>query len=202
MANTMRIGFTLSNFDEVTKGLRALPAKIEANVIGHALQDAARPIFSRAKSLAAHRTGALRKSITSVLRSYPGKKMVIIGPDKDYYEGGKKTKGGTDRPANYAHLIEFGHKTRVDSSGGFRKHTSAEIKSANESGVSLPSAGRRKIEYVSPQPFLRPAVQQGTSEAAARFGKSVELGLDKELKKLQLTNLKRNKKLNKYIASL
>lgn len=189
----MRIGFKLAGFTELKALLSVLPAKVEKNVIGVALTSAARPIVRHARRLAAKRTGALRASLTQVLRQYPKKTLVVIGPDKDYYEGGKRLKKGVrskgkDRPANYAHLVEFGFRTRNSaanaSSKKMRAHTAKEIAAANASGISLPSAGRRTVDVVQARPFLRPAALMGAGEAARTFEAGVAKGLEREIKKL------------------
>lgn len=195
MANSMKIGFALGNFKELQAMLAGLPAKTEAKIIGVALEQAARPIVRAAKRLAAKDTGALRASITYALRQYPakGKTMVIIGPDKQYYENGKRLKRGAsrlgkDRPANYAHLIEFGHLTRNAKANALAKkmvkHTARQREAANAAGVSLPAAGRRTVDFVAPRPFLRPAVMQNEAAAAAEFERGVVKGLEREIKKL------------------
>jgi HK97 gp10 family phage protein len=193
VANTMRIGVALGGFKELQAMLSTLPAVTEKKVIGVALEAAARPIVRRAKSLAAKRTGALRNSITHALRQYAKTSMVIIGPDKGYYEGGKrvgkgKARAGMDRPANYAHLVEFGFKTRNSAANATAKkmvaHTAKQRAAANAMGVALPAAGRRTVDVVPPRPFLRPAVQQGQAAAAAAFEQGVVKGLIRETNKL------------------
>ncbi len=172
MGNTMRIGFALSNFKELQAMLTNLPAKTEQNVIGVALEAAAKPIVAAAKRIAPKETGALRKSITHALRKYPKKTMVIIGPDRNYYEGGKKVKPGQwrkgqDRPANYAHLVEFGH-----------------VKVARKKGTSRRKGTAQEIGFVAARPFLRPAVWQNEKAAAQAFEIGVTKGLEREIKKM------------------
>lgn len=193
MANTMRIGFKLANFAELKALLSNLPAVTEKKVVGVALEKAAGPIERAAKRLAAKDTGALRASITHTLRQYPKKTVVIIGPDRGYYEGGKRAgkgqaRAGMDRPSNYAHLIEFGHLTRNAKANATAKkfvaHTAKEIAAANAAGRSLPSAGRRTVDFVPARPFLRPAVLQGEAAAAQAFEQGMAKGLEREIKKL------------------
>lgn len=193
VANTIRIGFGLANFKELQAMLANLPAKTEQAVIGVALERAAAPIKREARRLAPKLTGALKASITHVLKKYPKKTMVIIGPDKDYYEKGKRVKKGgnrlnKDRPANYAHLIEFGHLTRNAAANAKAKrmvrHTAKEIAAANAAGRALPTAGRRTVEFVAPRPFMRPAVMGQEAAAAQEFEQGVAKGLEREIKKI------------------
>lgn len=194
----MKIGVKLQGFKEATENLRILGPRVEANVIGVAISTAAQPIVKRAKQLAAVRTGALKASITSVLKKYPGKAVVIIGPDRDYYEAGKRVKGKAgvraDRPSKYAHLVEFGFHTRNAAANATSKkmiaYTAKEKKAAAEAGRALPSAGRRAVSFVAARPFLRPAVLQGQAEAAISFEKGVAKGLEREIKKLNVKIIK------------
>lgn len=193
MANTMRIGFKLANFSELRAMLLAHHAQVEKKVIGVALEEAARPIEVAARRLVSVRTGALRRSITHTLRQYKNKSVVIIGPDRDYYEGGVRlkkgdSKKGKDRPANYAHLVEFGHLSRNAKANALAKKmvafTAKERAAARVAGRALPAAGRRTVDFVPARPFLRPAVAQGEAGAAAAFERGVAKGLVREIKKL------------------
>lgn len=193
MANTLRIGFKLGNFSELREMLLQLPAVLEKKVIGVALEQAARPIEKAARRLAAKDTGALRASITHVLRQFRKTSVVIIGPDRDYYAAGKRLKRGdarqgADRPAHYAHLIEFGHLTRNAAANAlarkFIKFTARERAEAQSRGTILSPLGRRAAHFVAARPFLRPAVLQGESAAAREFELGVARGLEREIKKL------------------
>lgn len=165
----MRIGFTLTNFREMRKALGDLPPSVEARVMSDAVKVAAKPIVAAVKARAPRKTGALRKSITAVVKRYPkaGKVMAIIGPDRGYYGGGKRLKKGDsrqgkDRPANYAHLVEFGHKTR--------------------GGGSVPARS-----------FLRSGVALGTPEAERTLSRGVQVGMERETKRVA-SKLKRIRK--------
>lgn len=182
----MRIGFTLSNFKEMRALLHDLPPAVEARVMRTAVGNAAKPLVKAAKSKAPVRSGALRKSITSVVRHYPksGKVVAVIGPDKEYYAGGKRLKGradrrGADRPANYAHLVEFGHYSRAGSEkfGGFERG----FRRRKSSGARVAQEAR---SFILPQPFLRPAVATATPAAEAELARGVEKGIEREIKRL------------------
>lgn len=186
MANSMRIGVTLSGFKEATALLRSLPAAVESRVLASAIAVAARPIVNAAKAKAPVRTGALKKSITAVVRRYPrtGTVMAVIGPDTGYYSGGKKLKKlgnakGADRPANYAHLVEFGHYSRVSSGefGGFAK-------GAKRRKSATGRVAQEARSFILPKPFLRPAVMSATPAASAALASGVEKGMEREIKRL------------------
>lgn len=181
MANSVRMQVQLSGFDEFRVLMAELPASVEARVLSDAISHAVKPIVARAKALAPRKTGALQRSLTSVVRRYPGKGKIVavIGPDKDYYSGGKRmrrgeSRKGADRPAKYAHLVEFGHFSGTHSGqfGGFKK------------GTSLRQGNATAASFVGPKPFLRPAVAAGEREAATRLADGVEIGMAREIKRL------------------
>ena len=191
MANSMKIGFTLTNFGEFAKLLEDLPASVESRVMGTAVEKAVKPIETLAKSKVPVRTGALRKSITTVVRRYPdkGKIVGIVGPEKGArYLGGRKiVRGGsllnTDRPDKYAHLVEFGHHTAAG--------TGAKV--SNTKGTSIRKGTLTPKAFVVAQPFLRPAAAQGEPLAAAALADAVTTGLERETK-YQLRKLRRVQK--------
>jgi HK97 gp10 family phage protein len=188
--NSMTIGFELSNFQELRAMLRDLPPSVESRVMGDAVAVAAKPIIAAAKARAPSDTGALRRSITAVVKRYPkaGKIMAIIGPDKAFYGGGKRvkqgqSKKGKDRPSKYAHLVEFGHYsgTATGRKGGFAK------------GTSIRKGTAQATAFIRPRPFLRPAVAMATPAAVAALQGGVEKGMEREIKRT-LSKLKRIRK--------
>lgn len=190
MANTMRIGFQLTNFDEMRQLLKDLPPSVESRVMGDAVQVATKPIVQAARSNAPVDTGALRRSITSVVRRYPraGKIVGIIGPSKDFFQSGKRLKKtanrqGADRPANYAHLVEFGHLSAL---GTGRRAKDAKGKSVRKGTLDA-------VSFIMPRPFLRPAVMIGAPMASAALANGVSVGMEREVRRLA-SKMKRIKK--------
>lgn len=178
----MKIGFSLDGFDQFRALLGELPASVEARVMGDAVGFAAKPIVAAAKAKAPMRTGALRRSLTSIVKRYPGQGKVtaIIGPDKDYYSAGLRVKKGkswqgADRPAKYAHLVEFGYFSGVSSDkfGGFKK------------GTSIRKGTATATAWISPKPFLRPAVAAASAAASANLAEGVRVGMDREIKRIE-----------------
>ena len=130
------------------RAFAAIIAHMGPKGIGAALRYAGQPIVKSARNnLSAQgsvETGALRRSLGMVLRSQ-GKRdpYLIIGARR----GGSFTSVGPDGrrrvPANYAHLVEFGHITVNPTKGASRrKGTAVEV-------------GRVKA-----RPFLAPAFQR------------------------------------------
>jgi HK97 gp10 family phage protein len=198
--NSMRIGIELKNWREYANMLRELPGAVQKNVASAALKKAAAPIVSIAKGLAPQRTGALKKSITSIIKAYPkqGKVVAIIGPDNDYYAGKKRVKKGgdrrgTERPASYAHLVEFGHA--VAKGGSLRPQYNLKLVTGKnykgklvrrwKRGTIKTAAKGHAAGNVPAKPFLRPAVLQGTAPAQAALEEGFATGIEREIKRLQ-----------------
>lgn len=150
-----RIIVSTKNFKEFADLLNALPGAVGDRVIPKALGAAAKPIASGVKARAPRKSGALKNSITSVVRKYSdGGAIAVIGPDRDYFQGGKRVKAGedrrgADRPANYAHLVEDGH--------------------ANRDGTRTEGRG-----------FMRAGVAASETAAAAEFYREAADGIDSE----------------------
>ncbi len=187
----MRIGFVLTNFEEMRQLCAGLPASVEARVMSDAVKIAAKPIVNAVKAKAPRDTGALRKSITAIVKRYPkaGKVMAIIGPDKDYYGGGRRVKDsgskrGADRPSKYAHLVEFGHYSAAAT--GFSPITAK--------GTTRRKGSFPERSFVMAQPFMRPGVTAGTPEAARELARGVEVGMEREVRRLA-SKLKRIRKI-------
>lgn len=188
MANSMRIGFTLSNWEEMRSLLLNLPPAVESRILGDALSVAAKPIVNAAKARAPVDTGALRRSITSVVKRYPkaGKVMAIIGPSRDFFRGGKRIKPGGDfrgaaSPAHYAHLVEFGHMSAAA--------TGTSVATAKGSVIRRKNPKSKKTEFqarsfILPRPFLRPAVLTAKPAVEGQLAKGVEVGMAREIKRL------------------
>jgi NaMN:DMB phosphoribosyltransferase len=130
-------------------------------VMGDAIAQAVRPIVAAIKARTPVDSGALRRSITATVKRYPngGKIIGFVGPDRDYYAAGKRlkkgaSKKGSDRPAMYAHLPEFGHR-----------------KAGGEGTVAA-------------KPFMRPGVAAGTPLASANLVGAVEKGMEREINRL------------------
>lgn len=197
MANNMRIGVKLENFHELRALLGELPGAVGANVMGTAIGDAARPIERLAGLKAPKRFGALARSITHVVKKYPGSRIpaiAIVGPDKDFMvprAGRNRNLRGVDRPSKYAHLVEFGHLTvpgtNIDTPEFFRsgeKRRAVTVRGGK---------ARTVVTFVPAQPFLRPAATAGAGAAAGAFERGVIKGLERETKRLNKKHIKQGR---------
>ena len=157
MANRASIEFQLGGINDLAPFISALKPSAQSRIIGQSMGFATKPIVSAAKARVPTDSGALKRAITSIIRRYPEKGYVagFVGAARGYYSGGRKLKKGQAKkkgyrtPANYSHLVEYGHKR---AGGGF----------------------------VSPKPFLRPAVEAALPAADAELGRGFARAIEAE----------------------
>lgn len=169
--------------DALTGALRALPEDMRTRTLAAGMKALLQPIKIAAKRYAkrSEDTGALRESITDKVVSYPQSARVVglVGPDRHYYSRGIRLKTGFGRllaadkrrPANYAHLVEYGHVSVQPRKGTSRRRKTAIVS---------------KKEFVPAKPFLRPAVATTRAQQAEAFATGIARGLnsaiDREVK--------------------
>lgn len=117
-SNHVGSAIRIEGIDEVRAALRALPAKIERNVIRGGLRAAAKIVADEAKRLVPVRRGFLKKSIRISSRAKNGIVTVSVKA------GGKG--------ARHAHLVERGTKPHLIGRKGFKsapiRHPGARAK--------------------------------------------------------------------------
>ena len=170
---------------DLSAALRGLASKdTQVKILERAVGAACQPILVAAKRYAkrSEDTGALRDSLTVKTVGYrsSGKAVGLVGPDRAYRVRGKKVgalgallgiaKGGVRRPANYAHLVEFGH--RIAKGGRLSRLDGRGSKGTGTDGG-----------WVAAKPFLRPAVITTRVQQAAAFEQAVAAGLDAALRR-------------------
>lgn len=170
--NTAFLRQPLTGLAGISEVLRVLPQDVQREIMATALDTAARPIERHAKRFAESSvdTGALKDSITHVVRTYRGglTSVALIGPGKGAYRGGARLKKGdsfnkADKPHNYAHLVEFGHRIVAPKAGTtIRKKTATVL------------AG-----FVAARPFMRPAVVAGQAETGETLAAGMAKGIEK-----------------------
>lgn len=180
MANSALIGFKLDGLDEVRNVLKTLPKELADKVLQTALTRAAAPVVKAAKRNAPVRTGALRQSIGTIVKKgkRDGSVYAVIGPRRGYYRQGKALKKtadntGADQPANYGHLVEYGHMAVKPDKGATLREKKRNWKKA------------RAVRFIPPKPFLRPALMNSKTEVIAEMAKGVAEGMQRQLKRLQ-----------------
>lgn len=131
----------VQNTDIVIAQLLALPEKVRKAVGRDAAAEANKLLAGVIRQNAPKDSGALQKSIGSVIRKYKSGKIVVgvVGPQSDYAgytikKGNKKTfkkakKGennkGIRKPSNYAHLVNGGTVNRTNQHGANRGSVTA-----------------------------------------------------------------------------
>lgn len=164
----------------MTAVLLGLPKEVRTVALKVATEEAAKPLKEWQKRFArrSERTGALRASINYKVKKYEstGVAVAVVGPDRNYYAGGKAVKksalipSNADKPAHYAHLIEFGHHAVVP-----RKGTSLRKKTAKLS----------KASWVPAVPFVRPATAMAHIDMATAFDRGMTRGIEKAVAKIK-----------------
>jgi HK97 gp10 family phage protein len=146
--------------------LAALPKEVRQEVLASALGKGAGEVAKRARVLAAKDSGALKRSITYVVRSYRSGEtaVAVIGPNKRFR--------GPDgaRPANYAHLVEYGH--RVAKGGALTRLDGRGRKGKGVAGGFVPA-----------RPFMRPATLAATPVIPGVMLKGVDSGMKRAIAK-------------------
>lgn len=195
--------------DDLRAALRGISSlEIQAKILSDGVKAACEPILVAAKRYAkrSERTGALRDSLTIKTVSYKnaGKAVAVgmVGPDRKYRAKGKivsglsalfaARSGNLRRPANYAHLVEYGH--RIAKGGSLRaKHELVSVVSTNANGKQvrrwrkgrvIGEAKGKENGFVPAKPFLRPAMITTRTQQSAAFERAVAAGLERELNKL------------------
>lgn len=181
MGNKSTIGFEMTNFAENAALLRELPASVESRVMGDAVGQALKPMQADARARAPKDTGALKRSIAVKVKRYPNAGIVVglVGPSKDYFKNGRRLKvgqnrRGADKPANYAHLIEYGH-FRVAGRGA----TGKSLK-----GKTIRKSTANAKGWVPARPFMRPAAVAQRDNVLNGLEAGVVKGLERETKRL------------------
>jgi HK97 gp10 family phage protein len=132
------------------------------------------PLVAAIKAYAPKRTGALRESIGAIVKTNKrtGDTFAVVGPRRGYYRGGaiigKGADGrGADVPANYAHLVEFGHHAVTPKKGTTRRKKTAT-----------------SLGFIAAKPFMRPALTASRSAVGDELVKGVKAGLEAALKRI------------------
>jgi HK97 gp10 family phage protein len=170
----------LVGLDEIRATLKQLPVEVRQKVLGVAVKRAAAPVVNAAKSFAARseRTGALRESITAIVKKgRDGNSYAVVGPARGYFRGGKKLgknadNRGADMPAKYGHLVEFGHHVVAPKKGASRRKNTATTAKTGKT-------------WVAARPFMRPALLATQDIIARELAEGVLQGIDQSLARIR-----------------
>ena len=139
------ISLDISGVRELRKALKDLPANMQKRIFKVSVDSGLRVLrkAARTNARAVKDTGALAKSIDIKSKVYPsGFTYGAVGPDrsKSYpAPAHRKTKSGTIRPANYAHLVEDG-----TSRTAAKPFLRPAFESSGETAMSAMAAGISK----------------------------------------------------------
>lgn len=169
-----QMGLSLDRSD-----LRAFERKIrrftsdpstQRRLLRSSLQAGGKVVVKRARGLVPRGTGALRKSLGSEVRHNRKGWYVTIGPrsGSKFWTPNRRRKSGFNKPALYAHLVEFGTRART-----FR--------------TVDPRNRKRRITVNHPgsraKPFLIPALSKSRGKASSAIMKQLEKRIKKEAAK-------------------
>jgi HK97 gp10 family phage protein len=143
--------FQITGQTELAKALQGLPARVRVEVAMEAMSKAVQPVVDAAKALApVGETGALRESIGFAVRQYKKGRITfgVVGARRGFGVPDPGSSTGTTEPANYAHLVEYGHAVAGDAGN-----------------------------YVEAQPFLRPAWDMTAPTVLALLGQELGKGI-------------------------
>lgn len=147
------IRFQITGGTEIAKALQGLGAKVAKEVAIMAVEEAVQPIVEMARDTApTGKTGELKRSIGFVVRQYRrGQKTIgIVGARYGFGVEDSSLKTGATEPANYAHLVEYGHAVDGDATA-----------------------------WVEAKPFLRPAWDARQGAAMSKLNEVLGQGIAK-----------------------
>jgi HK97 gp10 family phage protein len=170
MASELRI----EGLAELDKMLKTLPATIEGNVMRGGLRAGTKIFADLAKAAVPVDDGDLKKSVRVRTRNRRGQLSASV------VAGNKK--------AWYAHLIEFGTASFYEGRGKTvgkpyeikpsKKSKSKALKFGDNFAASVTHPG------IKPQPFMRPALDDGSADAVEAMAEYIRRRLPQELAKV------------------
>jgi len=185
MANS--VTFKFAGLAGIRDVLKKLPEETQKKVLRPAIAKSAKPLLAAAKAKAPVRSGALRASLTSLVRKgkRDGLYYAAVGPSSDYFMAGKRVRGdasrvGADKPANYAHLVEFGHMSAAATG----------VNVASAAGSARVRGGRSKKtvfsarSFILPKPFMRPAFMNSKDQVEQVMAQEIQRGLADAVKRI------------------
>jgi HK97 gp10 family phage protein len=113
--NSAFLKYDLEGMGQLQGVLKGLHPEIASQVLGVMVKEGAKPVVRNIKRLVPVDEGNLKKSLTAVVRRSRkrGTAVAVVGPSTERFSNGKRLKtgasaAGSEKPANYAHLPEFG----------------------------------------------------------------------------------------------
>jgi len=173
----------LTGDKELIKTLKRLEAKTLRKVVRRATGLSMTPVKRDAKKRIHNRTGALKRSISKKTKTYTNTRTVIslIGAKAGYKE--MSNRYGKVVPANYEHLVEFGHrlvkggKASKLSSESYMKLYKGDLSELYSGNSKEGPSGGRVIGWVPAHPFMRPALRTNKHKIISKFKKETWTGI-------------------------
>lgn len=168
-------GLRIENQEGFRKALQSMPVEMRQKGAVDAVTRGAKVIVAKAKALAPKETGALKKSIGQVIRNRASKvkdPYAVIGARNGQFASKGKVK---KYPANYAHLVEFGHHIVQIGSGTLYDDGSLNRQTkrkTHKSKIGLTGQGT-SLMFILGRPFLRPAFAVSVRSASKAMALSI-----------------------------
>lgn len=161
----------ISGLKELDKLLKEFTPKLEANILRGALRAGAKVLLDKARENVPVDNGDLKNSLKLKTRNKRGALSATV------------TAG--DKKAYYAHMIEFGTGSYYSGSGTRSKRSAYEIKPKKSRSLFFAGIFRETITHpgIRPQPFMRPAFDEGNQQALDAFKDYTKARIDKEFSK-------------------
>ena len=143
---------------DLDRYLKEFPAKLEAKILRGAMRAGSKVFLDLAKQKVPSKTGALRKSLRISTRLKQGRTSATVVAG--------------DKVAFYAHMVEF----------GTARHW---IKPSKRKSLFFAGIMRETIDHpgARPQPFMRPAFDEGTQGAIEASRDYTARRIEKEMAK-------------------
>lgn len=156
----------ITGAEQLHSVLAGLPEDLRREILATTMGKAGAHVAGKMRRKAPRVTGALAKSITYVVRKYGdgARTISVVGPNRKYV-----TKDGA-RPANYAHLVEFGH--RVAKGGALDR-----LDGRGKAGTG------KQGGFVPAKPFMRPGLIESQASLPQVMLEGVQKGMDKAIAK-------------------
>jgi HK97 gp10 family phage protein len=153
---------------ECLAALNALDKKIRKKIVRKGVAAGAKVFVKAAKADAPRDSNALSQSMTSRIKLYDKRMVAIIGPRRGVSKMALK-KGKKRVPANYAHLVEEGH--RIASGGRLSRLRRRKY------GLVFQWGPGQSAGFVPGRHFMRKSARRAEGGAIAAFRDTFETEL-------------------------
>ena len=156
-----------------------LKNSVRRRILRRANVASSRPVLATARKTSAFidRSGLLRQSLVMKTKTYrSGVVATVVGSDrnvKGVYRGKSRV------PANYAHLVEMGHRIAVSGRTGASMADVALVR-RNKKFLQKGQTQAVNAGQVQGRPFVGPALERNVSVAVAKFAETFRRNVELE----------------------